>query len=208
MSRKVLTRQDLQHLSVGARVEVSLNTIVTALAEEEAVKRGITIVRSAGEVTPSMPFEKTVALACDHGGLELKQQLKPFLHTLNYAVTDLGVESAEPVDYPDQALPVALAVSRGECAQGIIIDGAGIGSAMVANKVPGVRAALCYDKASARNSREHNNANVLTLGGRLLTVDQAKEVVQTWLDTKFVGGRHEKRVNKILQIEKQFLKGS
>src|SRR5437763_172198 len=104
------------------------------------------------------------------------------------------------------ALLVAEAVAAGRAARGIVVDGAGIGSAIAANKVPGIRAALCYDKASARNSREHNDSNVLTLGGRMLTQSQAEDVLRTWLGTPFGGGRHQARIQKILDIEKQFLK--
>jgi ribose 5-phosphate isomerase B len=108
------------------------------------------------------------------------------------------------VDYPDIAQQVAELVAGGRAERGILIDGAGIGSAMAANKVPGIRAALCYDRASARNSREHNDANVLTLGGRLLTLTQAEEVLRTWLATPFAGGRHLGRIRKISEIEKRY----
>jgi ribose 5-phosphate isomerase B len=118
----------------------------------------------------------------------------------------VGVHEEKAADYPDIALQVAELVAGGAAARGVAIDGAGIGSAMAANKVPGVRAALCYDRASARNSREHNNANVLTLGGRLLTFTQAEEVLRTWLATPFAGGRHASRVAKISEIEKRYSK--
>jgi ribose 5-phosphate isomerase B len=110
------------------------------------------------------------------------------------------------VDYPDIAVQVAELVTQGQAARGILVDGAGIGSAMAANKVPGVRAALCYDRASARNSREHNDSNVLTLGGRLLTFTQAEDVLRTWLATPFAGGRHAARIRKITAIEKRYAK--
>ena len=110
------------------------------------------------------------------------------------------------LDYPDIAQQVAELVAGGAAARGIIIDGAGIGSSITANKVPGIRAALCYDKASAKNSREHNDSNVLTLGARLLTETQAEEVLRTWLATPFAGGRHQARVQKILDIEQRYLK--
>jgi ribose 5-phosphate isomerase B len=119
---------------------------------------------------------------------------------------DVGVAAAVTADYPDIARKVADLVAARTAHRGIIVDGAGIGSAMAANKVPGVRAALCYDKASARNSREHNDANVLTLGGRLLTQSQAEEVTRVWLSTPFAGGRHQARIDKIIAIEKAFSK--
>ena len=130
--------------------------------------------------------------------------MKPVLHSLDLEVRDVGVHAELPADYPDLALEVAELVASGAVARGIVIDGAGIGSSIAANKVPGVRAALCYDKASARNSREHNDSNVLTLGARLLTQTQAEEVLRTWIETPFAGGRHQARVQKIMDIEQQY----
>jgi ribose 5-phosphate isomerase B len=123
---------------------------------------------------------------------------------MGLSIRDVGVIEEKPVDYPDIAQQVAELVAGGIASRGIIIDGAGIGSAIAANKVPGIRAALCYDKASAKNSREHNDSNVLTLGGRLLTSTQAEEVLRVWLATKFAAGRHAARVLKISQIEQKY----
>ena len=150
---------------------------------------------------------RVVALGADHGGYALKDALKEFVASLGYAVVDCGTNSADAVDYPDFAYAVARTVSEGQAWRGIVVDGAGIGSCMAANKVPGVRAALCYDHATAVNSREHNNANVLTLGAGLVGATLAKQIVETWLKTEFGGGRHERRVTKIMEIEKRFLKG-
>src|SRR4051794_38007104 len=136
----------------------------------------------------------------------MKEQLKPVLASLGLSIRDIGVSEEKPADYPDIALQVAELVAGGTASRGVIVDGAGIGSAMAANKVPGIRAALCYDKASARNSREHNDFNVLTLGGRLLTQTQAEEVLRAWLGTKFGAGRHAARVLKIGQIEQKYSK--
>ncbi len=149
---------------------------------------------------------KTVALGADHGGFALKETLKEFVASLGYAVVDCGTHSTEAVDYPDLAYAVARLVSAGEAWRGILVDGVGIGSAIAANKVPGVRAALCYDHATAVNSREHNDANVLTLGAGLIGVNLAKQITQAWLATPFGRGRHQKRVDKIVEIEKRFLK--
>jgi ribose 5-phosphate isomerase B len=148
----------------------------------------------------------TVALGADHGGYTLKETLKTFLTELGYRVVDCGTHSAEPVDYPDLAYAVARLVGSGEAWRGIVVDGAGIGSAMAANKVPGVRAALCYDHATALNSREHNDANVLTLGAGLIGPSLARQIAQAWLATAFGGGRHQRRVDKIMEIERRFLK--
>ena len=145
---------------------------------------------------------RRIAIAADHGGYPLKENLKPYLQKQGYQVDDCGTHSSEPVDYPDFAYAVAKKISDGEAWRGIIIDGAGIGSCMVANKVPGVRAAMCYDHATALNSREHNNANVLTLGAGMIEPALARQIVLTWLNTNFGGGRHARRVDKIMNIEK------
>ncbi len=148
-----------------------------------------------------------VAIGADHGGVALKGALKAFLEELGYTPVDCGTHSAEPVDYPDIALAVAEWVSGRRAWRGILVDGAGVGSCMVANKVPGVRAALCYDQATAVNSRAHNDANVLTLGAGLIGVTLAKQIVKTWLETEFSGGRHARRVDKITAIERRFSVG-
>jgi ribose 5-phosphate isomerase B len=160
----------------------------------------------AAAAKPAAASQGSVALGADHGGYALKETLKALLTELGYSVVDCGTHSTEPVDYPDLAYAVARLVSSGQAWRGILVDGAGIGSAMAANKVPGIRAALCYDHSSAVNSREHNDANVLTLGAGLIGPNLAKHIVQTWLATPFAGGRHQKRVDKIVEIEQRFLK--
>ena len=156
---------------------------------------------------PSDPAaSKIIALGADHGGYKMKQMLASQLSEAGYHVMDCGTHSTESVDYPDFALAVAEKVSSGEAWRGIVIDGAGIGSCITANKVPGVRAALCYDYATAVNSREHNDANVLTLGAGLIGDALAHQIVDTWLVTAFGGGRHARRVEKIIAIEKKNLK--
>lgn len=150
--------------------------------------------------------KRVVAIGTDHGGVDLKEILKNDLVEHGYEVMDCGTNTKDPVDYPDIALSVAELVASGKAWRGVIIDGAGIGSCMAANKVPGVRAALCYDYATAVNSREHNNANVLTLGAGLIGINLAKQILNTWLATDFGGGRHAKRVDKITAIENRYLK--
>ncbi len=167
--------------------------------------------QSMGQAQKSQPDCNTskqvvVALGTDHGGVDLKETLKTFLQENGYEVLDVGTHTKDSVDYPDIALKVAELVASGKACRGIVIDGAGIGSCMAANKVPGVRAALCYDYATAVNSREHNNANVLTLGAGLIGTNLAKQIVQTWLMTAFGGGRHARRVDKITAIEQRFSK--
>lgn len=149
---------------------------------------------------------KVVAIGADHGGFEMKEMLKADLTALGYDFIDAGTNSKEAVDYPDFAHQVAKLVSTGKAWRGILIDGAGIGSCIVANKVPGVRAGMAYDYSSAVNGREHNDCNVLTLGAGLIGATLAKQIVTVWLSTPFGGGRHERRVNKITAVEKQYLK--
>jgi ribose 5-phosphate isomerase B len=145
-----------------------------------------------------------IAIGCDHGGFPLKELLKVHLESAGHTVRDCGTHSTDSVDYPDLAHAVAGLVGGGTCRSGIIIDGAGIGSAMVANKVPGVRAALCYDLSSARNSREHNHANVLTLGAGLIGDNLARQIVDEWLATEWAPGRHADRVAKIAAVESKY----
>lgn len=150
--------------------------------------------------------KKVVAIGADHGGFELKGILKTEIFSLGFEVTDVGTNSKDAVDYPDFAHAVAQSVSTGKAWRGIMIDGAGIGSCIVANKVPGIRAGMAYDISSANNSREHNDTNVLTLGAGLIGANLAKQIVKVWLTTDFGGDRHQKRVDKIKSVEKQYLK--
>ncbi len=149
---------------------------------------------------------KVVAIGSDHGGFELKEILKGELSGMGLDVNDVGTYSKAAVDYPDYAHEVAKLVSLGKAWRGIMIDGAGIGSCIVANKVPGIRAGMAYDYSSAVNSREHNDTNVLTLGAGLIGVNLAKQIVKTWLSTDFGGDRHARRVEKIGNIEKLYSK--
>lgn len=218
--RKVITEDDLQGATPGSQVAVPANALVTPLARDLARERNLKLVAEASVVSAesasslSKPTtgehtaspDKTVALGADHGGFELKENLKPYLQEMGYAVLDCGTFSPDSVDYPDFAYAVAKLVAEGRAAWGIMVDGAGIGSCMAANKVPGVRAALCYDLSTAKNSREHNDANVLTLGGRLIGLNLAREIVKTWLSTPFGGGRHARRVDKIMAIERRYAK--
>jgi ribose 5-phosphate isomerase B len=202
--RRVITYQDIP---ASGELQIPLDSIVTASAREVAAERGVRIVPlPADQIHDLAPPSKTVAIGSDHGGFQMKEQLKPILAELGLSIRDVGVNEEKPVDYPDIAQEVAELVASGGASRGVIVDGAGIGSSMAANKVPGIRAALCYDKASARNSREHNDSNVLTLGGRLLTRTQAEDVLRVWLGTPFGGGRHAARVAKITQIERKYAK--
>jgi len=204
--RRVITFQDIPP---SGELQVPIGTVVTPSAADVAAERGVKIsFMPADQIHSLAAPEKTIAIGADQGGFQSKERLKPLLAEQGLCIRDVGVAEETPVDYPDIALQVAELVASGAAARGVIIDGAGIGSAMVANKVPGVRAALCYDKASARNSREHNDSNVLTLGGRLLTATQLEEVLRVWLGTPFAGGRHTARVRKITEVERKYAKES
>jgi ribose 5-phosphate isomerase B len=168
-----------------------------------------TIVSSPDAAQPPSNSEsnaKVVAIGTDHGGVDLKEILKKELAEKGYNVIDVGTHTKDTVDYPDIALAVAELVAKGKAWRGVVIDGAGIGSCMAANKVPGVRAALCYDYATAVNSREHNDANVLTLGAGLIGINLAKQILNTWLAAEFGGGRHARRVDKIAAIMDRYFK--
>jgi ribose 5-phosphate isomerase B len=208
--RALVDEASLRDLPPGSTYRPVKGALITPLARQLAQERNITIdegQRSAAQIsTGRTPPQQRVAIGADHGGLAMKEALKPHLQSLGYDVVDCGTVSSDPVDYPDIAYAVAALVADGKCANGIIIDGAGIGSCMAANKVPGVRAALCYDHATASNSREHNHANVMTLGAGLIGVNLAKQITQTWLATPYGAGRHAKRVEKITAIEKRFAK--
>lgn len=200
----------MEKISAGGELEIAANALVTALAREEAERRGIKfrIIEKGQEVSAKSGAvtRGVVAIAADHGGFELKRQLAQYLRDWGYEVLDLGTNSTDAVDYPDFAAAAAEAVANRRAWRGIVIDSAGIGSSIAANKVPGARAALCYDRATARNSREHNDANILSLGAKLISPEAAREIAAVWLETKFGGGRHEKRVNKIRDLENKYLK--
>lgn len=147
-----------------------------------------------------------ISIGSDHAGFELKEKIKEYLLELGHECEDFGTSSTESVDYPDFALKVAESVVKKECDRGILICGSGLGMSMAANKVPGIRAALCSNPEMAKMSREHNDANVLTIGARLMDENTAKEIVRVWLTTEFAGDRHLRRVNKIRDIETRYSK--
>jgi ribose 5-phosphate isomerase B len=196
--RPLLDEAAVRQTPAGATLTLAADALVTPLAREVAQERHITLQFAASPppVVAGKSGGARVAIGADHGGYELKETLKAIL-AAEYEVIDCGTHSKDPVDYPDIAVAVARRVAAGEAWRGILIDGAGIGSCMVANKIAGVRAAMCYDQATAVNSREHNNANVLTLGAGLIGPNLAQQIVKTWLHTEFGGGRHAARVAKI-----------
>ncbi|MBT8401324.1 MAG: ribose 5-phosphate isomerase B [Rhodothermia bacterium] len=212
-SRYVLTDSQVREAHRAGRNAIPLppDAVVTPLARDTARQLGIEITTRLGDSSrttrQSRPTE-TVAIGSDHGGFELKQLLVPFVVDLGFRIRDVGTDSEKSCDYPDFAYAVARTVASGEADAGIMIDGAGIGSAITCNKVPGIRAACAYNEFTAWNSRAHNNANVLTLGSRTLGIEVCKSIVAKFLSTGFEGGRHTRRVDKIADVEKTFLKTS
>lgn len=155
-----------------------------------------------------MERDLTIAIGADHAGYQLKEEVKAYLKELGYGCEDFGTSSTAAVDYPDIAKKVAEAVAEGLHPKGIMICGTGVGSAMVANKVPGIRAALCHDPYTARYSRLHNDANILTMGGRVIGAELAKEILKVWLETPFEGGRHARRLEKLRRLEEHYRSGT
>ena len=222
---RVITERDVRRAaSSGSRELDATGAIITPSARDAAARSGVTLKQStlapseretphsgAGSQTPASPSTgpqppdssparvpiQHIAIGADHGGVALRDAIATRLRELGHDVTDHGTTGTSPVDYPDYAITVARAVATGAAQIGIMVDGAGIGSCMTANKVPGVRAAMCYDVTTAQNAREHNNANVLTLGGGLIGTRLALAIVDTFLTTGFGGGRHATRVAKI-----------
>ena len=194
--KDVVTAEDVLATPPGGEVHASAGAVVTPWAREVAASRGVRIVLGA-----AAPGVIAVAVGADHGGFALKEEVKVHLTRLGYRFRDLGTFSTDPVDYPDVALAVARAIRGGEARLGILVDGAGLGSAMAANKVRGIRAAPCTDPAAARNAREHNDANVLTLGARFVDVPRMREIVEVFLATQCTEERHRRRVQKIEAIE-------
>jgi len=214
-TRPLVTELDVRELPLGGSLSIPSGALVTPLARQVAFERRVSLdtispagrsPSTAAAVSPMTSGGQVVAVGADHGGYQLKESINDHLTKLGYTVVDCGTNSGAAVDYPDFAFAVARLVSQGQAWRGIVVDGAGIGSCMAANKVPGVRAAMCYDQATAVNSREHNHANVLTLGAGLIGPDLARQIVQIWLETPSGGGRHGRRVDKIMQIEQRFLK--
>ncbi len=200
---ELVTARDLVGVPDGGAYDVPRGAIVTDLAREEAWRRRIRLdERAAGTRGITR-----VAIGSDHGGYKLKGEVAELLRSIGCDVIDVGTRDENPVDYPDFARAAAELVARGDVRFAIVVDGAGIGSAMAANKVPGVLAANCWDEATAKNAREHNYANVLTLGAKHLTPEQARRVVRAFLGTPEGEERHGRRVAKIVEIERRYTRG-
>jgi ribose 5-phosphate isomerase B len=204
----IITEADARVLDYGTSVELAPGGHITPLARDTLASRRITVITAgsadaADGLAPAADIRR-VAVGSDHTGLEMKGRIVRHLRGRGLAVTDVGTHGPEPVDYPDVAGTVALAVARGEADAGIVIDGAGIGSAIAANKIRGVRAAMCPDGTLARYSREHNGANVLTLGATLLPgAEAAIRIVDVWLGTPMTEARYIRRLAKIRALEER-----
>jgi ribose 5-phosphate isomerase B len=207
----IITEADARSLDIGATVELAAGGHVTPLARDTLLSRRVTVI-PAGMSDSSLPADlvpvadiRRVAIGCDHTGLAIKRAVVAHLRGRGLAVLDVGTDKTDPVDYPDIAAAVAVSVSRGESDAGIVIDGAGIGSAIAANKVRGIRAAMCVNETIARYSREHNGANVMTLGSSLLDgPDAAIRIVEMWMGTAMREARYIRRLLKIRRLEDRF----
>ena len=201
----IITEVDARTLEIGATVSLTPGGHVTPLAADTLKARRITVLSSVAEASldglAPVAEIKSVAIGSDHSGVALKAALRDHLRQRGLSVLDVGTEGPDPVDYPDIAAQVARLVARKEVDAAIVIDGAGLGSAIAANKIAGARAAMCNDKTLARYAREHNGANVLALGATLISADEAKAIVETWLATPMGEARYIRRLAKIRALE-------
>lgn len=206
--RELVTLRCLEAVPDGGRFVVPGGAMPTSAARDEAWRRRIELIEghtaAVGQRAKTPGRALRIAVASDHGGFAMKSRVLEWIAELGHTAFDLGCKDEQAVDYPDFAHAVAEAVTHGRCDLGVVVDGAGIGSAMAANKVPGVRAALCYDEQTARNAREHNYANVLTLGGRMQTEERLEAIVRAFISTPEGAARHGRRVDKITGIERRY----
>lgn len=208
--KKIISEDEVRAASRTTKIIlINDQTIITPSAVDLAKEKGVIFEKSTEAIKSDeaqmklndrFPVKK-IAIASDHGGFEMKVELKPFIEKLGYTVLDLGPQNANPCDYPDFAFEVASMVSGGKVQRGVMIDSVGIGSSMAANRVKGVLAAKCNNAFEARSSREHNYANVLTLGAKIIGIEIAKEIVKIFLQTPGGAERHQKRIEKVLAIK-------
>lgn len=212
--KKLITELDIiNFLKTGFKVLfVDENTILTPLAKDKIKESNIELsfgkkVESLPQISAKLNFVGNLkcAIGSDHTGFAAKEIVKKFLITKNYIIEDVGTYSDKSCDYPDSAFEVAKKVATNKVDFGIVLDATGIPSAITANKLPGIRAATCYNEFSARSSREHNNANIIVLGAKMLGDELIKSILDVWLTSSFLGERHQKRLDKISKIEEHFL---
>jgi len=212
MKKKLITESEIREIIKGGSNEVLVphKTIFTPLALDLMKHSGIKIIFNDATPRTTVSDEivfKTIAIASDHTGFHLKGKIVKELSDSGYHIIDVGTNSDKSCDYPDFAIAAALKVASGECDGAVILDATGIPSSLTANKVPGIRAATCYNEFSARSSREHNNSNIICLGAQSLGATLISEIIKIWLNSVFLGGRHQRRLDKITEIEKKFVKG-
>jgi ribose 5-phosphate isomerase B len=225
MSKTILTERDVIDAAKQKKKSIfaDANTIITPAARDKAWELKIEFTDkkeiaaqspqvkalesyTAATISPTNVGSTLIVIGSDHGGYQTKEMLKKYLAEIGYRTLDIGTNSEDACDYPDYAYAVARIVAKGEAWRGIMIDATGVASSIVCNKVPGVRAAACFNEFVAQSSREHNDANVLTLGAKVLGPELIKSIVKAWLETWFGGGRHKKRVDKISDVERKFTK--
>jgi len=225
MAKTILTERDIQNAAKQGKKNIfaDKNTVITPSAKDKARELKIEFTDTADSpgqspktkpaesyaaatISPTNVGSNLIVIGSDHGGFQTKEMLKKYLGGLGFRLLDIGTNSEEACDYPDYAYAVARIVAKGEAWRGIMVDATGVASSIVCNKIPGVRAAACFNEFVAQSSREHNDANVLTLGAKVLGPELIKSIVKVWLDTWFGGGRHKKRVDKITDVEKRFAK--
>ncbi len=207
MKRAVTEYEIIKLIKNGVKeIKLSADDVLTPLAIDRIKYSGLTVIRGEQKETYQTNFKNKIVIGSDHTGVHVKKILVEFLKSKSYEVLDVGTYSEESVDYPDIAFNVANRVANKEYEFGIIIDATGIPSAITANKIPGIRAATCYNEFSAKSSREHNNANVLVLGARALGEETLKSITAAWLTSSFLGDRHQRRLDKITAIEQKYSK--
>lgn len=209
MIKKLITEDDVKKVlkSGGKEIVLEKDVVLTPLAKDRILHSGLKIVTSASySSTTALHSQIKIAIGSDHTGVRMKKILYDFLKQKGYDLYDAGTFTEDAVDYPDIAYNVANRVAIGEVKFGILIDATGIPSAITANKVPGIRAATCYNEFSAKSSREHNDANILVVGARALGEETIKSIADVWLSSKFLGDRHQRRIDKIKAIEEKFSK--
>lgn len=204
----VITKEDVERaFKTGSNIVVPADSVITPLAYDTAKQRNVKIIikqeQTAETYRTKLPEVYKIAIGADHVGYDLKETLKSYIYQLGFVYEDFGTFSKSRVDYPDIVIPLAKAVAENRFDYGVMIDGAGIGSAIAANKIKGIRAAVCFDRFTAKMAREHSNANILTLGAMVVLEPMAKEILRIFLTTKFLGGRYEERLKKIAKLEEK-----
>jgi ribose 5-phosphate isomerase B len=209
MVKRLITEDDVKKVLKNGDKEiiVEAGAVLTPLAKDRILHSGLKVVENASSAASSVLNTQTkIAIGSDHTGVKMKKILYDYLKKKGFDLFDVGTFTEDSVDYPDIAFNVANRVAVGEVKFGIILDATGIPSAITANKVPGIRAATCYNEFSAKSSREHNDANILVVGARALGEETIKSIVDVWLSSNFLGDRHQKRLDKIKAIEEKFSK--